>query len=213
MTTRSTSTSSPELRRPPLATVLAAGLLATVAVAAGDPKAVVQRTSDQVIAVLKEASLSPDAKRAKVEQVVLSSVDFPALSRLVLARNWSKFSPAQQQEFVQEFQRHLSATYGKRLDEYRNEQVQIVGDRQEANGDWTVKSIIVRGGGGNDVTVDYRLRQTDGQWKIIDFIIERVSLVANFRSQFQDIVANGGPEKLLTMLREKTARGEPLSAS
>lgn len=154
------------MRRPLLATLLVAGLLATIAVAADDPKAVVQRTSDQVVAVLKDGSLSSDAKRAKVEQVVLSSVDFPALSRLVLARNWGKFSPAQQQEFVQEFQRHLSATYGKRLDEYRNEQLQIVSDRQESNGDWTVKSIIVRGGG-NDVTVDYRLRQTDGQWKTV----------------------------------------------
>ncbi|HEV7732915.1 MAG TPA: ABC transporter substrate-binding protein [Candidatus Binatia bacterium] len=200
------------MRRPLLATLLVAGMLATIVAAADDPKAVVQRTSDQVIAVLKDGSLSSDTKRTKVEQVVLSSVDFPALSRLVLARNWSKFSPAQQQEFVQEFQRHLSATYGKRLDEYRNENLQIVGDRQESNGDWTVKSIIVRGGG-NDVTVDYRLRQSDGQWKIIDFIIERVSLVANFRSQFQDIVANGGPERLLTLLREKTAKGEPLSAS
>lgn len=211
MTKHSTNTSN---RNGRLAVALGAvALCATLAVAADDPKAVVQRTGDQVLAVLKDGSLSSDAKRQKVEAVVLSSVDFPALSRLVLARNWPKFSPAQQQEFVQEFQRHLSATYGKRLDEYRNETVQIVGDRQESNGDWTVKSIIVRGGGGNDVTVDYRLRQSDGQWKIIDFIIERVSLVANFRAQFQDIVANGGPEKLLTLLKEKTAKGETLTKS
>jgi phospholipid transport system substrate-binding protein len=207
MTTPSTSTSS----RSRL--ILAVALLATTAFAADDPKAVVQRTSDQVLAVLKDGSLSADTKRQKVEQVVLSSVDFPSLSRLVLARNWPKFSAQQQQEFIQEFQRHLSATYGKRLDEYRNENVRITGDRQESNGDWTVKSTITRGGGGQDVSVDYRLRQTDGQWKIIDFIIERVSLVANFRAQFQDIVANGGPERLLTLLKEKTAKGESLQSS
>ncbi len=211
MTTRCMNTSNRSAR---LGVVLGAvALCAAVAGAADDPKAVVQRTSDQVLAVLKDGGLSADAKRQKVEAVVLSSVDFPALSKLVLARNWPKFSPTQQQEFVQEFQRHLSATYGKRLDEYRNETVQITGDRPESNGDWTVKSIIVRGGGGSDVTVDYRLRQTDGQWKIIDFIIERVSLVANFRAQFQDIVANGGPEKLLALLKEKTARGETLTKS
>jgi phospholipid transport system substrate-binding protein len=208
MTTPSTSTSSRSRRL-----ALAVALLATTAFAADDPKAVVPRTSDQVLAVLKDGSLSADAKRQKVEQVVLASVDFPSLSRLVLARNWPKFSPTQQQEFIQEFQRHLSATYGKRLDEYRNESVQITGDREESNGDWTVKSTIARGGGGQDVSVDYRLRQTDGQWKIIDFIIERVSLVANFRAQFQDIVANGGPERLLTLLKEKTAKGESLTSS
>jgi phospholipid transport system substrate-binding protein len=211
MTTRYMNTSNRSAR---LRVALGAiTLCAAVAVAADDPKAVVQRTSDQVLAVLKDGGLSADTKRTKVEAVVLASVDFPSLSKLVLARNWPKFSPGQQQEFIQEFQRHLSATYGKRLDEYRNETVQITGDRQESNGDWTVKSVIARGGGGNDVTVDYRLRQTDGQWKIIDFIIERVSLVANFRAQFQDIVANGGPEKLLTLLKEKTAKGETLTKS
>ena len=59
---------------------------------------------------------------------------------------------------------------------------------------------ILRGGGSDDVVVDYRLRQTSGQWKIIDVIIEGVSLVSNFRSQFQDVVASGGPERLLALL-------------
>src|SRR5262249_14420798 len=121
---------------------------------------------------------------------------------------WSRFSPEQQQEFMREFQDHLATTYGRRLDEYHNEKVAVVGDRQESNGDWTVKSKILRDGGSNDIEVDYRLRQTNGQWKVIDFIIEQVSMVANFRSQFQDIVASGGPEKLLRLLKEKTAAGE-----
>jgi ABC-type transporter MlaC component len=150
MTTRCTNTSNRSLR----VALGAMALCVAVAVAAEDPKAVVQRTSDQVLAVLKDGGLSADTKRTKVEAVVLASVDFPSLSKLVLARNWPKFSPGQQQEFIQEFQRHLSATYGKRLDEYRNETVQITGDREESNGDWTVKSIIVRGGGGNDRPTD-----------------------------------------------------------
>jgi phospholipid transport system substrate-binding protein len=186
--------------------LLLAGL--THPAAAGPtPREVVQGTSDQVLAVLAEKDLSKEARRDKVRAIVLRSVDFETLSRLVLARNWSRFSPGQQQEFMQAFQDHLAATYGKRLDDYRNEKVAIVGDRQEANGDWTVKSRILRGGGSNDIEVDYRLRQTNGQWKVIDFIIEQVSMVANFRSQFQDIVASGGPEKLLQLLKEKTATG------
>jgi phospholipid transport system substrate-binding protein len=126
----------------------------------------------------------------------------------VLARNWSRFSPAQQQEFMQEFQDHLAAIYGRRLDDYRNEKVEIVGDRREPNGDSTVQTRILRGGGSNDIQVDYRLRESNGQWKVIDFIVEEISMVANFRSQFQDIVASGGPEKLLQLLKEKTAAGQ-----
>ena len=60
--------------------------------------------------------------------------------------------------------------------------------------------------------MDYRLRQIDGNWKVIDLIIERVSLVSNFRSQFQEVMANGGIEKLLQLLREKNAAGQPLKS-
>jgi len=158
--------------------------------------------------VLGQKDLSKEARRERVKAIVLQSTDFDTLSRLVLARNWSRFTPPQQQEFEREFQNHLSATYGRRLDTYRNEKVAIAGDRKETNGDWTVQSRILRGGGSKDVTVDYRLRQTNGEWKVIDVIIEQVSLVANFRSQFQEIVGSGGPEKLLQVMRDKTAKGE-----
>jgi phospholipid transport system substrate-binding protein len=210
----STSSSSPErVRRAAGGALLAAALLVatSAAGAAGDaPRAVVQRTADQVVAALKDPALSPDQRRERVEDIVLQSVDFPTLSRLVLARNWSRFDPKQQEQFQHEFEAHLSQTYGRRLDSYKNETVEITGDREEPNGDWTVKSMIRRGGSGSDdIAVDYRLRKNAaGEWKIIDFIIEQVSLVANFRAQFQDIVASGGPEKLLQLLKEKTAKGE-----
>ena len=187
--------------------LLIVGFIPPVA-AEQSPRDVVQSTSDQVLAVLAEKDLSKEARRDKVRTIVLRSVDFETLSRLVLARNWTKFSPAQQQEFMQSFQEHLAATYGRRLDDYRNEKVEMVGDRQEPNGDWTVRTKILRGGGSDDISVDYRLRQSNGEWKVIDFIVEEISMVANFRSQFQDIVASGGPEKLLKLLKEKTAAGE-----
>ncbi len=192
--------------------LIALALTAATA-AAVVPRDVVQRTSDQVIAVLGDQSLSREVRRKRVEDVVIANVDFPTVSRLVLARNWSRFSEPQQEEFMREFRAHLAATYGRRLDEYRNETVSILGDRRESNGDWTVKSKILRGDGGqNDILVDYRLREVDGEWKIIDFIIEQVSLVANFRAQFQDMVARGGPEHVLQVLREKTAKGEAIAS-
>jgi len=187
--------------------------LGLAAQAAPGPREVVEQTSGQVIAVLNEPGLSREARRERVEAIVVANMDFPTVSRLVLARNWSRFSPQQQEEFMREFQRHLAATYGRRLDEYQNETVTILSDRREANGDWTVRSKIVRGADGrNDILVDYRLREIAGQWKIIDFIIEQVSLVANFRAQFQDMVARGGPEHVLQVLREKTAKGEAIAS-
>jgi phospholipid transport system substrate-binding protein len=189
-----------------LATVLL--WLGGVALAAQSPRDVVTGTSEAVIAVLKEKGISGADKRHRIEDIVLKSVDFDTLAKLTMARNWAKLSPAQQEQFLQEFRRHLSATYGRRIDDYRNETVEVLGTREESRGDQTVKTKIHRGGGTADVLVDYRLRQTGGEWKIIDVVIEGVSLVANFRSQFQDLMEHGGPDHLLAVLRDKTAAEE-----
>jgi len=181
---------------------------------AGDgsgPRATVQSTTSQVIAVLANGGLSVDQKRHKVEEIVYAEVDFETLSRLVLARNWSQLSEAQQKQFMEEFRQNLSATYGRNVESYKNEKVRIIEDHAEPRGDWTVRTKIVRNGS-DDINVDYRLRQINGTWKIIDIIIENVSLVANFRSQFQEIMSEGGPERLLQVLHEKNQKGEPLKA-
>ncbi|MGH7859553.1 MAG: MlaC/ttg2D family ABC transporter substrate-binding protein [Candidatus Binatia bacterium] len=172
----------------------------------GSPRELVRKITDQAIAVLRNNDLSNDEKRKRIEDIVYDYVDFETMSRLVLARNWRTVGEAKQREFVEEFKRHLSVTYGKNVENYRNETVTISGDRQEARGDWTVKTQIVRSGP-NDIFVDYRLRKLGDEWKIIDVIIERVSLVSNFRSQFQEILANGGIERLLKLLRRKNAEG------
>ncbi len=186
-------------------------LLGSAALAQQTPSQVVDGLASQVIPILQDKSLSSDQKRERIEQIAYVAMDFDTLSKLVLARNWSKFSPEQRTAFTNEFKRHLSVTYGRNVDNYKNEKVTILGERPEARGDMTVHTKILRGGGIEDILVDYRLRQTNGQWKIIDVIVEGVSLVSNFRSQFQDIVANGGPDRLLTLLKEKNAKGETLA--
>ena len=191
------------------------GLSLTGAVARGaeGPRAVVQRITSAALDVLRDKQLSSDDKRHKLEQIVYAETDFDTIARLVLARNWTQFSAEQQAEFVRLFKEHLSMTYGRGIENYRNERVEITGDREEARGDSTVHTKIVRGGGVQDILVDYRLRKEGDAWRIIDFVIERVSLVANFRSQFQDLVSQGGPQRVLELLRDKNARGEPLEKS
>ncbi len=179
--------------------------------AVDSPVAVVQETSDAVTAVLDDNSLTADQKRRKVEDIVYAHFDFDTLSRLVLARNWKQLTPEQQKQFVDEFKRHLSVTYGKNVETYNHERAVIIGDRAEAHDDWTVKTKIIRPSA-EDVLVDYRLRKDGAKWQVIDVIIEGVSLVANFRSQFQEIISNHGAAKLIDLLREKNAKGEPLKS-
>lgn len=182
----------------------------SVARASETPREVIEKTADAVLAVLRDSSLSSDEKRQRIEDIASTRFDFDTLAKLVLARNWRRLSPEQQTRFVQEFRKHLSLTYGRNVDQYNNERAEVTGERQEADGDWTVKTRIVRPQGGEPVLVDYRLRKFGDQWKVIDVIIEGTSLVANFRSQFQEIVSRDGPEKLIQLLQEKNARGEPL---
>ena len=206
-TTRCTSpTSSNAFRLGLWALVLVLG--SGVAHAAAGPRDVVRALADEVLAVLKDKGLSSAQKRERIEAIADRGVDFPTLSKLVLARNLSKFSADEQAAFQKEFRRHLSVTYGDSVDSYKNEEVSITGEREEARADVTVKTKILRGGGANDIVVDYRLRQVSGEWKIIDFIVEGVSLVSNFRSQFQDLLSSQTPAQLIALIREKNARGE-----
>jgi phospholipid transport system substrate-binding protein len=130
------------------------------------------------------------------------------MSRLVMATNWKKLTPPQQAEFVDEFTRFLANDYGARIERYEQEQVEITGERPEARGDFTITTKIV--GGKNDgALVDYRMRQKDGNWKIIDVVIEGISLVANYRDQFREVAGNGGPTVVIEKLKEKNAAAPP----
>jgi phospholipid transport system substrate-binding protein len=192
-----------------LALVALGAALAGPAGAAETPRAVIQAITDDALKVLDDRSLDTETKRHRLEDIVYARLDFDTMTRLVLARNFTTFTPDQRTEFTQLFREHLSLTYGRSIESYNNDRVEITGDRQESDGDWTVKSKILRSGG-DEVLLDYRLRQEADVWKIIDIVIERVSLVSNFRSQFQDLMSRGGPEKILAVLREKNAKREPL---
>ena len=126
------------------------------------------------------------------------------MSRLVLAKYWKRFDAEQQREFVEEFRTFLANDYGSRLERYEQADVVVLGERQEPLGDVTVQTKIV--GGENDgALVDYRMRNRKGEWRIIDVVIEGISLVANFRDQFREVMSSDGPDRLLEKLREKNA--------
>jgi phospholipid transport system substrate-binding protein len=205
---RSTTPSISRTTSRSASTLVAVLVAASTAVAAAGPRDIVRSLADEVLAVLRDSSLSSATKRERIEIIADRGVDFATMAKLVLARNLSRFSDAEQVQFQHEFRRHLSVTYGDSVDSYKNEEVVITGDREEARGDVTVKSKIARSGGGDDILVDYRLRQANGDWKIIDFVVEGVSLIANFRSQFQDLLANQTPAQLIALIHEKNQRGE-----
>ena len=124
------------------------------------------------------------------------------MSKLVVARPWKKFTATQRDEFIEAFKTHLARSYGRRLARYEGTNVSVVGTQDEQRGDVTVKSKVV-GGQFDGAKMDYRMRDKTGEWLVIDVIIEGVSLVSNFRSQFKPILARGGGEELLRRLNDK----------
>jgi phospholipid transport system substrate-binding protein len=172
---------------------------------------VIRETADAVVAVLNDGALDSGQRRQRIEDIAYERFDFDTISRLVLGRNWKALSPPQQEEFQREFRSLLSESYGRRIDRYEQEQVKILGERAEQRGDVTVQTKIV-GGQANDLQVDYRLRQRDGVWLVIDVVVEGASLLSNYRSQFAEVWSQGGAEGLLKRMRERKIPTEPASA-
>jgi phospholipid transport system substrate-binding protein len=175
------------------------------------PSAVIRETADAVVAVLNDGALDTAQRRQRIEDIAIQSFDFDTISRLSLGRNWKSLTSPQQEEFQREFRALLSESYGRRIDRYEQEKVEILGERPEQRGDVTVKTKIV-GGAANDIAVDYRLREKDGSWRVIDVVVEGVSLVSNYRSQFAEVWSQGGAEKLLQRMRERKIATEAAPA-
>jgi phospholipid transport system substrate-binding protein len=185
--------------------LLAAGALLAAASAPGSgPRDVVATTVDEVLAILKDPSLSPDVRRERIVAIAYDRFDFPTMSKLVLARYWKRFDTAQREEFMKEFKDFLAHRYGDRIDRYEQEKVEIVGERNAKGGDAIVATRIHRPSAAA-VEVEYRLRSRAGAWRVIDVKIEGISLVSNYRDQFHEVLSRGGPDKLLAQLRERNA--------
>jgi len=174
-----------------------------VAAPADDARATMERTVADVLKVLDDSSLSLQTKRDRIQAIAYERFDFVTMSKLVLKRDWKKFDAAQQQAFVEQFREHLSARYGEDLGKYEKERVEVTAQHAETNGDVSVKTVI-RGGKFDGTPVDYRLRQGSG-WQVIDVVIENVSLVSSFRTQFADVLAKSGPVGVLKKLEERNA--------
>jgi phospholipid transport system substrate-binding protein len=215
-----------------LAAALGAATSPTPATRAGNPAAVagggaatasapaaralIEKVLGEVETVLRDPKLPRTEKQGKVRAIAEATIDFETMGRLAMGSNWRDLTEAQRADFTREFRQHVINTYAHFTDDYTDQDLAVAADTAETRGDWTVQTKIVgtKDGVRQEVAkVDYRLRPKDGQWKIIDITIEGVSMMSNFRSQFQDIMTSGGIDKVLKLLREKNAAGASASAS
>ena len=177
-------------------------VLGAAPVQAATPLETVRAEVNKVLEVLRNKSLKEEVKREKLRVIYNEMFDQEELSKWCLGRNWNKLSEAQRKEFLPLFQQVLEKTYGDRILAYSDEkivfdkEVPITGNRVEVQTRAVTKS--------KEIPMHYRVfKNKSGAWRCYDIVVENVSLVMNYRSQFNEILAKNSPEELLNILRKK----------
>ena len=191
-----------------LCAVMLAALLAILTAreaAAGPPTDQLKSAIDRVVKVLEDPSLKGDDRgadrRTAVRKIADEIFDFSEIARRALARHWQPLTDKQRVEFVSLFSDLLERSYISKIELYGGEKIQYVGERVEADTATVATRIVTKNG--TEVPIDYRLLKRGDRWMVYDVNIEGVSLVSNYRTQFNKIIQTGSFEDLMQKLRTK----------
>ena len=183
----------------PLATVNASEIEA--------PHQVLERTSEEVIAVLKQRSEEiknkPDIVYELVDDYILPHLDDVTMAKLALGKSWKKATTEQKKQFVNEFRTLLIKTYSRSLQEFSDQQINFY--PAQADGKKAVVRSEVLQSGGLKIPMSFRMRLKNDAWLVYDISIDGVSLVTSYRGTFTQEVRKGGIEGLLQMLADRNA--------
>ena len=198
-----------------LATVLLA-LAPALALAEEAPDALVKRTTDEVLVIIRSDKDLQSGNISKVvqlaEQKVLPHFDFERMTRLAVGRNWAQATPEQKQALIKEFRTMLVRTYSSSLSAYRNQTIQVKPLQMGAQDkDTTVRTAVIQPGG-PPIPIDYAMEKVDEGWKVYDVVIDGASLVTTYRSSFNDQIQKGGIDGLVKTLQERNQSGAPMAA-
>jgi len=177
----------------------------TLGFGAESPTEVVRTTINEVIRILNDDSLKSPAKllhrRRLLEQVIAQRFDYAEMSKRALAVHWTPLTKEQRDEFVDLFKGFLSDRYASKIEGYAGEQVDYLGERldgQYAEVRTKLRSSKV------EIPMDYRLINKGGRWYAYDIIVDGISLVKNYRSQFDKIIRSGSYEEVVRRLQNST---------
>ncbi|HEY3066759.1 MAG TPA: ABC transporter substrate-binding protein [Methylomirabilota bacterium] len=191
-------------------TAIGVSVLASVILAApawaGAPTDVVKQYTEQVVKVLEDPALKGDDKRgerrATVRKIAVEVFDVNETARRALGRHWAARTPAEREEFVQLFTDLLDRTYVTRIDQYGGEKIKFVGETVDGDNALVKTKLVTKQG--TEIPVDGRLLRRNDKWLIYDISIEGVSLVANYRAQFDKIITKSSYAELVRQLKDKS---------
>ncbi len=195
-----------------LATLLAA-LIPAFAFAQETPDALVKRTADEILTIIKADKDIQNGNSAKVvelaEQKVLPHFDFERMTRLAVGRNWAQANDAQKQALVKEFRTLLVRTYSSSLSQYRNQTIEVKPTKIGAADKEAIVRTAVIQQGGPPIPIDYSMEKADSGWKVYDVTIDGASLVTTYRGTFNDQIQKGGIDGLVKTLQDRNRSPVP----
>ena len=172
---------------------------------AGEPTEAIRDAVNQGVEILNKAKLDNQKQRAQIidrlRQIVYPLFDFNEMAMRSLGANWRRLNPQQRQEFVSTFTALLEKTYADQIDLYNGQKVVYSGESIDGNYAQVDSRIIDKDG--QNYSVVYRLHRVDGKWRIYDVVAENISLVNNYRSQFNRVIARSSFEELLKTMTQK----------
>ena len=183
-------------------------------VQADEPGKLLMDSIERGLNVLKDPSMKGDSKlqdrRQKLWEEISPIFSFEEMSKRALAQYWNKRSPEEKKEFVELFTSMLKDTYIGKTDTYSGEKVVLLKEKKDVNYAEVQTKFILNTG--TEIAADYRMLNNEGKWKIYDVIIEGVSIVNNYRSQFNNILAKSSYKELVQKIKEKNIKEKELSA-
>ena len=172
---------------------------------AATPTESVRETVDNIIAILKDPALKGEQKkkerREKLKELIYRRFDFTEMARRSLGSEWRRHSPEERKEFVQLFSALLEDAYLDKIESYNGEQVRYLKERVDK--DFAEVPTKLVDNKGQEFSVVYRLYNSGGDWKVYDVVIEDISLVNNYRSQFSRVLAKSSYAELVDRMKKK----------
>lgn len=172
---------------------------------AGPPTEQLKAYVDQVIKILEDPTLKTEGKiterRTALRRVANDAFDVTEISKRALARHWQGRTIQEREEFVRLFQDLLEHTYFPTIERYSGEKVRYL--REEREGDFAAVSTKITTKQGQEVPVDYRMLRREDRWLVYDVVVEGISLISNYRTQFNKIVQTSSYEELVKKLKTK----------
>lgn len=187
------------------AALLMTGLVSPARADEAAARRFVQSLADEAIATTAARNISQQERLDRFRRLFVSHFDLPEIARFVLGRYWRTASPEQQQKFLELFKEITVLTWSKRFQDYAGETLDVTGVSKDGEQGMFVESRINRTGGGQPIPVTWRLRQPNGQYQIVDIIVEGVSMAITHRSEYTAAVrgANGNVDTLLAAMETK----------